>query len=525
VGLSGAVLAALAIVYLIAWATRPGSVTAAAPASQTVAVTSVTRSCPPAAPGTAAAITMISVPGQASDSAAKAGGAGTSASGTATGPAAAAGAAMFSLIPSGQASATARHAAAKPGAAKPGAAKPGAAKPGARAVQPAVRTLSVPGVTATVPLAGGKSAPGAALTATGAMAAGFEAEQADPSGTGRVSCTHPSADMWFVGTGQSAGATAIWLYLMNTGEIAATADVTIFTDTGQQNGLRNAISVAPDQVMPVNITRYVLGSQALALQIETSSGQVAASVWEGDGKGAGAWLPPAAAPSTSQVIPGLTVASSPPRLFVLVPGATDARLRVVAYTQAGTVRLFTSAPVDASAGAATPVTLTTLGGSAAGLQLTANVPIVAAVQDSGSGIGAFTAAVPPVTQQGVVAGNPATRGDTVGVLLTAPAATATASISVIGADGTVTIPAGDRSVTVKAGHTAAVAVPRPQGSRKPFAIVITPEGGSGAVYAARLVTVGSGGLSGSTVALLPVQSALTEVTLPPAGEAYTAVLP
>jgi hypothetical protein len=71
----------------------------------------------------------------------------------------------------------------------------------------------------------------------------------------------------------------------------------------------------------------------------------------------------------------------------------------------------------------------------------------------------------------------------------------------------------------------AVAVPRPAGSRKPFAIVITPRSGSGPVYAARLVTNGSGGLSAPTTALLPVQSALTEVTLPPATDSYRAVLP
>ena len=51
--------------------------------------------------------------------------------------------------------------------------------------------------------------------------------------------------MWFVGTGQSDGATRTRLYLMNTGNVAASVDVTILTDTGQQNGLGNAITVAP----------------------------------------------------------------------------------------------------------------------------------------------------------------------------------------------------------------------------------------------------------------------------------------
>ena len=105
----------------------------------------------------------------------------------------------------------------------------------------------------------------------------------------------------------------------------------------------------------MDITPFVQGSQALALHVQASIGQVAAAVWEG-AKGGGAWLPQAAAPATTLVIPGLTVASSSARLFVTVPGSTDARLKVVAYTPAGAVTQFPSAaPLHASAGATTPV--------------------------------------------------------------------------------------------------------------------------------------------------------------------------
>ena len=225
-------------------------------------------------------------------------------------------------------------------------------------------TVTAPGTVATVTAPGGG---GAAVAATGQMAEGFEAEQSDASGTGLVSCTHPGSDMWFVGTGQAAGASQIWLYLMNTGTLTASADVTILTDTGQQSGLSSAITVAPNQFVSENITPYVQGSQALALHVQVSSGQVAAAAWEGDGTG-GAWLPQANAPATSLVIPGLTVASSAAKLFVVVPGSTDAQLKVVAYTPAGAVTQFPGTPVDASAGAATPLALNSLGASAAGLR-------------------------------------------------------------------------------------------------------------------------------------------------------------
>jgi hypothetical protein len=143
---------------------------------------------------------------------------------------------------------------------------------------------------------------------------------------------------------------------------------------------------------------------------------------------------------------------------------------------------------------------------------------------AGTGIGSFATASAPVTEPGVVAGNPATAGLTVGLLLTAPAAAATASVSVISADGTITSPAGLQNLTVAAGRTLAVTVPRAPG-RQSFSIVLTPGAGSGPLYAARVVTSGSGGLSAPLVSLLPVQSALTEITLPVAQNSYTAVLP
>jgi hypothetical protein len=170
------------------------------------------------------------------------------------------------------------------------------------------------------------------------------------------------------------------------------------------------------------------------------------------------------------------------------------------------------------------VTLSSLGASAAGLRLTSNVPIVAGVLVAGAGIGSFATSVAPLSEQGVVAGNPATVGLTVGLLLTAPGAAAEASVNVISADGTVTAPAGLQDMTIAAGRTVAVTVPRPPG-RQPFSIVLRPSADSGPLYAARVVTSGSGGLAASLVSLLPVQSALTQITLPPVQNSYTAVLP
>ena len=519
--LLGAVLIALAAVAGFALSTKPAAGRATVAAGQAAAVTSVTRSCPPSAPGEGTAhVAMIAVPSQAASS---------SSAGTAkTAGAVPAGSATLSSVPAAPAApAAAKSAKGKPTAGStPSTASSTPAGKGASTTKTAPAapaapvTNALPGAPTTVTAPGGADVGGTSVSATGRMAEGFEAEQADSAGMGLVSCSHPSSDMWFVGSGEPD----VWLYLLNSGTAEASVDVTILTDTGQQNALANAITVAPDQAIAENVSTYVHGAQAVALHVQTSAGQIAASVWEGTKAGSGAWLPQAAAPSTTVVIPGLTVASSSARLFVTVPGATDAKLKVVAYTPAGAFTQFAGTPVQASAAATTPVTLSSLGASAAGLELTSNVPIVAGLLVPGAGIGSFTASAAPVTEQGVVAGNPATRGLTVGLLLTAPAAAATASVSVIDSDGAVTSPADLQDVTIAAGHTLAVAVPRPSG-RDPFAIVLAPRSGSGPLYATRVVTSGTGGLSGEVTSLLPVQSALTEITLQPVQNSYTAVLP
>jgi hypothetical protein len=54
---------------------------------------------------------------------------------------------------------------------------------------------------------------------------------------------------------------------------------------------------------------------------------------------------------------------------------------------------------------------------------------------------------------------------------------------------------------------------------------VTPQSGSGPLYAARVVVSGGNGLLGQLQSVLPVQSAPTTVQLPPATSSYSAVMP
>ena len=536
-GLLGAVLLVLVVVYVAAWRTepKPSQASLQSTAPRTAAVTSITRTCPPPGPKSGTAhIALIAMP-----SLAPAGKAASVPTGSATLTAVPGTPATAKRQPRTTASPTSSPTS-SPSASTTTSPSPTSstsptstegkgttAKGRSAALAAKPVSVSIPGAPATVTAPAASRYGGTAVIAAGQMAEGFEAEQATASGMGTVSCAHPGSDMWFVGTGAADGAPVIRLYLMNTGDLAASVDLSILTDAGVQSGLGNAITVAPHQFVAENIAPVVTGSAALALHVQTSSGQVAAAVWEGTASG-GTWLPQAAAPSNVLVIPGLTVASSAARLFVTVPGAANAQVRVVAFTAQGKFPQFGSTPVAAPAGATTPVPLTSLGASAAGLELISNVPITAGVLVPGAGIGSFSTAVAPVTEQGVVAGNPATRGMTVGLVVTAPAAAVRANVTVIPFGGASAAGAGTspQLVTVAAGHTTAVTVPRPAGTgRQPFAIVITPLAGSGPLYAARVVTSGSGGLSAPIVSLLPVPSALTAITLPSADDSYSAILP
>lgn len=498
----GAVLAALAVLYLAAWQTLPGTGSTAAAAGatsmagKTAIVTSITRTCPPPGPNTGQArIAVIAVPGRG---------------------AAAAGAAQLSAIPFASSATPAASPSGKAAGSSSGGA--GSSAHGATATD----TVSTPGQLTILAAPSATQYGGTAISATGAMAQGFEAEETTASGLGTVSCTHAGADMWFIGSGTAAGAPVTRLYLMNPGTAAASVEVTMLTDAGVQQGLQAAITVGAGQYIWENIAQYTAGSVVLALHVQASSGQIAAAVWQGQSGGSGGtWLPQASAPSTRVVIPGLTTASSAARLFVAVPGSADAKVKVEALTAHGPFLPFGPARQDAPAAASSSFALTSLGASAAALVLTSNVPITAGIAVPGNGGGSFSAAAAPVTGQGVIAGNPAGGQSPVGLVLSAPDSAVTATITAVPeAGGQAPTP---RVVQVPADGTVAVAVQPPAG-KQPFAIVLTPSNGSGPLYAARVVTSGDG-LSGPVMSILPVPSTPTEITLPPTRDSYSAIMP
>jgi hypothetical protein len=358
------------------------------------------------------------------------------------------------------------------------------------------------------------------LAATGAMARGVEAEVADSSGLASVRCGEPGSDIWFVGPGQQNGAKQIQLYLMNVDSLAATVNVNVITDAGVvQSGSNTGITVPPHGLVTESLSAQAGEASVLAIEVRTSAGRVVADVSESSSHGTASWVPSAASPSTRLLIPGVPPSGSAASLFLVVPGSSNAKVNVSAVTSQGHYQPFGSQAIDLPGQSASDVQLTPLGGTAAALQITANVPVTAAVLVPGSGFGTFTAAAPPVAEQAVIAGNTAGGGFAASVTLSAPGPAARVRLTEF-TEGTAT--GASQLVTVPAGRTLAAPVKAPPGSKHgvPFTVVITPLPGSGPLYAARVETQGQ-----NTVSIIAAGSALTTIGLPPVRDSYAAIWP
>src|SRR3984885_2182716 len=292
---------------------------------------------------------------------------------------------------------------------------------------------------------------GWSVTANGTMARALEAEEATGAGLASVRCGEPGSDLWFVGPGQQGGAAQIQLDLMNVDALPASVNVGVITDAGRvQADGDTGITVPPHQTVTGSLSSLAAGATVVAIEVRTSIGRVAADVSESSSHGGTAsWVTSTAAPSTKLVIPGVPPSGSAAGLYIVVPGNANARINVLAITPQGQHRPFGTQSIDLPGGSASYVPLTPLGGTAA-LELTANVPVTAAVLVPGTGLGAFTVATAPIAEQAVWAGNTTSSGFGATVVLSAPAGQARVRLTELAETPGVT---STQIVTVPSGHT------------------------------------------------------------------------
>ena len=366
---------------------------------------------------------------------------------------------------------------------------------------------------------------GVVVQASGSLAQGLDVEQTAGTSLPTAACSSPSTDFWFAGPGQRT-AGRIEVYLMNPSGQPADASVDIFTDAGPlQQTADNGITVPPHGMIVQSLAPVLRNSRSVTLHVRTSVGQVAAAVQESTGAGEGAWLPPAQAPTTHLVIPGLPAAPGSRELYLAVPGVKDANVQVSAVTSRGTYEPTGAAGIDIPGGSAAEISLPSLAGIPAAIKLTSSTPVSATVMIPGGtngSPGSFTAAAPALEEQGVVADSMTGPGRVSALILSAPHATARVSVAQISSAGSAR---RTQTVQVSSGKSVVVALKAVPGAPRgtPFAVVISPLPGSGPVYAGRVIS--ASGTGGTLQAMLPVASSLITVPLPPVRDAAIAAVP
>lgn len=318
------------------------------------------------------------------------------------------------------------------------------------------------------------------------------AEAGTRRGLAEARCIAAAPDMWFVGGTTVVGASAS-LLLVNPGDVPATADVSLLTTSGPV-APRSAqgVEVAPHGSLRLALESLAPEMPALATHVVVSSGRLAASLLDSRHRAKLSlgtdYVPLAAMPSRSAVVPGFVAGGGSRRVSLGVPGPDDANVQLEVVSSEGAFVPAGRNAVRVAAGTVASVDLApVLAGRPAAVVVTSDVPVVAGgfsgVVDPYTQEGEFvwTAASPPLDGPAVIPDNRVHGQAGSALLLTAPQAAASVVLSGLSS--------GPRSVglapiAVPAGRTVVVRLQglTPSGQ---FPLVITPAPGSGPVYGVR----------------------------------------
>lgn len=360
----------------------------------------------------------------------------------------------------------------------------------------AARLSAVGSLVTPVPAGGGGPS---VATAAQALAPGFTASMTtrstadDLRGLSGTACVAPGTDFWFVGSGAVVGQRGR-VYLTNTEPVPAVVDITLYGPTGPVEAPSGrGVTVAAGAQKVLKLDALAPDVSRFGIHVQVRQGRIAAAVRDQQVSGLtprGAdWVPVAAAPSRRLVLPGVAAGAGERRLHIVVPGDTDAIVRVRLMGPSGAFVPTGLDVVEARAGRVTELDLEPYAQAApVALQLTSDHPVTGGLLYRVDGPNgtlsdfAYTAAAPGLTTSapGVV---PLLRGSGAGpnlrskLLLAAPGAAVKVLIDILppATDTTrsVQVPAGSQ-VTVDAADLSTAA---------DFAVSVRPAPGSGQVMA------------------------------------------
>ncbi|MEV6314006.1 DUF5719 family protein [Streptomyces sp. NPDC051776] len=357
-------------------------------------------------------------------------------------------------------------------------------------------------------------APALIGTADGALAPGWSTQQTTVivSGSGRsvsgTACTAPDTDFWFPGV-STARERQDYIHLTNPDDTAAVVDLEMY---GNKGALKTAageeITVPARSSIPVLLSTVTdERTDGAALHVVARAGRVGASVQSTDDKRGGDWLPSAADPSGSAVLPGIPSDATSVELVALATGDEDADLKVRLATPSRPITPAGHETLNVKSGMTTSVDLGDVTKGEPGSLIlspaegSSPAPFVAAVRVTrGKGGKRETAFIPATTaiEERATAADNRAKGSVLS--LVAPGRTAT--VKVISSAGSRGGTAVSKTYTVKGGSSMSVAPPVPSGVKGGYAVTVVPKSG-GAVHASRMLELPKGGVPMFTVQTLP----------------------
>lgn len=258
------------------------------------------------------------------------------------------------------------------------------------------------------------------VAATESMAAGVAAAQSwlVPSGDlrslGGVACSQPGAEFWILAGGGDPGRQER-LVLTNPGGNPVTVDATLHGPAGAVASPNGKGIVVPAHGRASFLLDSISGDlTSPAVHVVADGGVVAAVVndtWlDGARAGGSDDAVPAASPSRDQVIPAVLVSGGTGLLRIAVPGTSEAVVQARVLTPDGPRALPGGGVLRIDGGAVRDLDLSKLAATAVGIQVRADVPVVAAAmvtraQPGKPGDLAWTTSTPAISG---VAGMPLT---------------------------------------------------------------------------------------------------------------------
>lgn len=265
---------------------------------------------------------------------------------------------------------------------------------------------------------------GVLVSATESMAAGVAAAQSwlVPSGDlrslGGAACSQPGAEFWILAGGGDPGRQER-LVLTNPGGNPVTVDATLHGPEGAVSSPNGKGILVPAHGRASFLLDSISGDLTSPVVHVVAEGGVVGAVvndtWlDGARAGGSDDAVPAAAPSRDQVIPAVLVSGGTGLLRIAVPGTSEAVVQARVLTPDGPRALPGGGVFRMDGGTVRDIDLSKLPATNVGIQVRADVPVVAAAmvtraQPGKAGDLAWTTSTPPITG---VAGLP----------LTAPAA-------------------------------------------------------------------------------------------------------